>query len=226
MSYSVVMNADITKLTYQTINEKGEVVEVDMASGLPVESKKHYILDSEIKPRYQLSPAIIDIICKLIREGNTYRKIALMPGMPPVSLMLRWKRESEELRTALQEAEKDRAEIFHSRIVDLAEQGLQSLQKDEVPAYKLQIDVLKYLAEADNPDKYKPKPGSENLGSGSVVIQVNTGINRDSPADTVEASFTEVQSGQEASIPGEATEVSREEHASGSGTDSTQQGNS
>jgi hypothetical protein len=190
------MTLDVAKLTYKTINEEGEVIEVDMASGLPVKVEKKYILDSEVSPRHRLSPAIINIVCNMIREGKSFSEITTMSGMPPARVLYQWKRESEELRIGIEEAEKDRADIFHGRIISLASADLHLLSKEEIPAYKLQLDTLKYLAEVDDPDKYKAKPGAESLGSGSVVIKVDTGIQRETVETPVEVQFTEVQGGQ------------------------------
>jgi hypothetical protein len=59
-----------------------------------------------------------------------------------------------EFDEAVLEAKKQRADVFYEKIVDSVDTVL---EKDEVPAAKLRIDTLKYLASVDNPDKYSEK---------------------------------------------------------------------
>lgn len=59
-----------------------------------------------------------------------------------------------EFKEAVAEAKRARADVFYEKIVDSVDLPL---EKEEVPAAKLRIDTLKYLASIDNPDKYSEK---------------------------------------------------------------------
>jgi hypothetical protein len=164
-------------LTYKRINDAGEIEEVDTASGEIISVKKQYDLVSNYTGKFKPTTGVIMALGSLIRSGKTLKKISEMPGMPPLDVLYLWKNNSEDFKKAVEDAERDRADYFHDKLVDKVE-DIQSLSKDEIPAMKLYVDTIKYLAEADNPDKYKPKPGSSEQGGGSVTIQVNTGIDR------------------------------------------------
>lgn len=59
-----------------------------------------------------------------------------------------------EFKESVAEAKRARADVFYEKIVDSVDTPL---EKEEVPAAKLRIDTLKYLAAIDNPDKYSEK---------------------------------------------------------------------
>lgn len=169
-------------LTYKRINDQGEIEEVDTASGDVISVKKQYDLVSNYTGKFKPTTGVILALGSLIRSGKTLKKIAEMPGMPPLDVLYLWKNNHEDFKKAVEDAEKDRADYFHDKLVDRVEE-IQNLSKDEIPAMKLYVDTIKYLAEADNPDKYKPKPGNSEQGGGSVTIQVNTGIDRNAKVE-------------------------------------------
>lgn len=174
---------DLLVSTYKRLNEFGDLETIETATGKVVDTKEAYELTSTARTRYKLSPGIISVIAKLVRtEGLTLSKIAAKEGMPPLHVLYDWKATSEDFRAAMREAEKDRADRFHDKIIDAVD-GLQDLSKDEVPASKLYLETLFRLAESDNPEKYKTKPTAGEGGGGSVTIRVDTGIRRDEVVD-------------------------------------------
>lgn len=183
---------DLTVAHFKRLNALGQIELVDPSTMQVIKSEHRYDLTTNELPRYNLSPGIISILASLIRDGKTLPQIAKMEGMPTANVLYAWKRESEEFRIALQEAEKDRAEQFHSKIIDVVYQ-LQSLDKNDVPAMKLMLETLFRLAESDNPDKYKARPGATEVGSGNITIRVDTGIDRNPVEPDIETSdFKEV----------------------------------
>jgi len=195
---------DLAVATYKRINETGEIEIVECATGNVLSQVATYEVVSRIQGRYVISPGVISVITNLVRShGLTLIKISKMEGMPPISVLYAWKAASEEFRIALREAEKDRADIFHDKLLDAAE-TIDGLGKDEVPSKKLLIDTLFRLAEADNSEKYKTKASAGEGSGGSVVIRVDTGIKREpldggeDSGDTVvikETDYKEVQNG-------------------------------
>lgn len=171
------------RATYWRINKTtGESEEVDTFTNEIVSKTKAYTtLDLELK-KYEVTPGVIFQIAKLVTSGKTLKHIADMEGMPPLHILYAWKRNSDDFRTMVQEAEKDRAEIFHGKIMDAVDE-IRTVDKSDIPGLKLYVDTLKYLAESDNPEKFKAK-GKDEENRGSVTIQVNTGIDRTVDSNT------------------------------------------
>ena len=189
---------DMTRPYYKRINDLGEVELVDPATNKVIESELRYELTTAQEARYKLSPGVISVLASLVREGKTLPAIAKMEGMPTLAVLYKWKGSSEDFRTALQEAEKDRAEQFHSKIIEKVYE-IERLDKNDVPAMKLMLETLFRLAESDNPDKYKARPGATEAGGGNITIKVDTGIDRSAViVDNVEeTNFKEIPNGEE-----------------------------
>lgn len=89
----------------------------------------------------------------LIRSGMTepraLRQVNLELGLYTLLLI-----KNPEFKESVAEAKRARADVFYEKIVDSVDNVV---EKDEVPAAKLRIDTLKYLAATDNPDKYSEK---------------------------------------------------------------------
>lgn len=186
----------IEKATYDRVNKvTGEAEEVDTFTGEVVSRTKMYTTMDEELAKYELTPGIIFQVARLLMEGKTLTHISKMEGMPPRSVLNNWCARSDDFKTMVEESEKSRADIFHTKIIDSVD-SLPELEKDEVGAMKLYIDTLFRLSEADNPEKFKPKGGSQE-GGGVVSITVNTGIDRtpEKGDNIVDANFKEVNHG-------------------------------
>lgn len=101
-----------------------------------------------------------------------------------------------EFKEQLAEAKKDRADLFYEKIVDSVDDVL---EKEEVPAAKLRIDTLKYLASIDNPDKYSEKVKHQHDINVNIFQEIKDlpaseakRLIRDADPFAVEAEFKEV----------------------------------
>lgn len=147
-------------------------------------------------------------ICALVREGQTYKQIALMEDLPNLHQIYAWRNKFPEFDRDLKQARKDRAD-YH---FDMASQELEdgaNLDKDEVAAAKFRFDGHLKLAEKGNQDDYGKKTHiTGNTGGGATLIVINTGINR-----TEEKEDAEENTEQRRDIPTISTtsrEVTRE----------------
>jgi hypothetical protein len=98
---------------------------------------------------------------------------------------------------AVLEAKKQRADVFYEKIVDSVEVVL---EKDEVPAAKLRVDTLKYLAAIDNPDKYSEKVKHQHDVNVNIFQEIKDlpasrakELIRESDPFAIEADFTPVE---------------------------------
>lgn len=89
----------------------------------------------------------------LIRSGMTEPRALKTVNSDITALQFLMIRDGK-FKEDIAEAKKARADVFYEKIVDSVEVVL---EKEEVPAAKLRIDTLKYLASIDNPEKYSEK---------------------------------------------------------------------
>ena len=101
----------------------------------------------------QLTKFPKDRFLTLIASGYTEPRALKELGVADGILSLLILRDSE-FSEQLSEAKRKRGDVFYEKIVDTVDNVF---EKDEIPAAKLRIDTLKYLAAIDNPDKYSEK---------------------------------------------------------------------
>lgn len=131
---------------------------------------------------------IADIVIERMLSGDTLTKICATDGFPSYAVLSRWRLENEDFAKAIEQARSFRAEQFHDKIVDASDDlGTESLSKDEVVQKKAQIDTLKWLAEKNDSKRYGGKDKTESAGAINVKIVVNTGIDRQTNIDDIEA---------------------------------------
>lgn len=132
------------------------------------------------------------VICEKIAEGMTFKQLAKLPGMPSIATIAIWRSEHEEFDKAIKTARKMRAEGYHDEIVEdlktefvdpdtgeVKEIDESRLNKDAVPARKLKLDRLKYLASVNDPDTYGTRTKVSGDASAPLEIKVSTGITRE-----------------------------------------------
>ena len=104
--------------------------------------------------------------------------IGEMDNMPSITRMRSWMTIYPEFRARVMDARVQRAEAFADRALDIA---LTVKHKDDVPAAKLAIDMLKWRAEKADPDQYGTKKETVGPQTASINITLHTGV-LDSPA--------------------------------------------
>ena len=91
---------------------------------------------------------------------------------------VKWVIQYPEFEKAVQNAKEMRADIYKSKIASMVlerDGSIKQHDKDEVPGVKTNFEMLKWLAEMDNPDKYGKKVKHEGNGPATQII-IDTGI--------------------------------------------------
>jgi hypothetical protein len=143
------------------------------------------IVTPEKKPKFVYTLEIGNAICDLVRQGMTVSRISGISGMPPAGVVYRWLGANPDFRDKLEQARRDRAEVFHDKVLELVGDG--DIHKEDVPGIKLAVDTYKWAAEKNDPERFGTrKPDSESHGP--TVIMIDTGFNSiklaDKPIDT------------------------------------------
>lgn len=177
------------------INEAGKLETIDLTTG-------ESVVQANLPVKFNYTIPLSEVICQHIREGKTLSQIASLEGMPNLNVLYRWRQMYPEFEDKVKAARRERAEIFHDKIVELAER--EDIAKDDVPWKKTQIDTFKWLAEKNDPNSYGKTQGGG--GNSSVTIVIDTGINRnvvevkDVPTTCVSSEVEEAAVEQEDSV--------------------------
>lgn len=113
-------------------------------------------------------------VVDLIREGQTITALGKISGMPPASSLFRWIAMHPDFREAVEQARLDRAEVFHDKAIQAAEEVD---NKDDVPAARLKIDTYKWAAEKGNKDRYGATKIDIAVKKSDIIV-MDTGIDR------------------------------------------------
>ena len=118
--------------------------------------------------------SVADLFCQLVAEGKGVTAASREPGMPPYSIVCRWRRERPEFARQLEEARKDRAEGMRDKAMATAE----GADEDNIQVDKLKVETYKWAAGVDDQNKYGAKKVQLDENTPLQII-VNTGIVRD-----------------------------------------------
>lgn len=138
---------------------------LDLSTGKILE-----IVKDETTPK-EYSLLLGDRLCDMIREGKTISNICKDPSMPTATRFYAWLALYPQLRIRYEQARKQRADAFHDKIIDIAD-NLDD--KDQVPVAKVRIDAYKWAAEKASPDYYGKK--EEKASIGSINVTLHTGV--------------------------------------------------
>ncbi len=118
-------------------------------------------------------------VVQMVADGKTLRNIQKIPGMPPVSVVLRWCSQDEKFKEAIAEARKSRAEVYHDAIENVAFNAKEGNAKSS----KVKIDALKFLAGVNDRERFGQQVKASIDVSAPVNIIFHTGIERDKPIE-------------------------------------------
>jgi hypothetical protein len=153
-----------------------------MSNTLPTSS----VTTAEMK---QFKKDFVELISNGYIEAKALQELNLSRGV-----FVRYCMEDPEFIKQIEEARKNRAEFWISKIANSVDDVLDA---KEVPSEKLKFDKLMYLAKADNPDRY---------GVGKTKVDISLDLKQfkllppeeavkalaNDPFAAVEAEFTEV----------------------------------
>lgn len=115
-----------------------------------------------------------DFICDQLRQGKTLKAIVDESKSLSMAQVYAWRALIPEFKLRYDDARKHRAEAFHDRAIEVAEEALYG-GKDNVPGAKLLVDTMKWAAEKNDPEKFGKKE-ERVQGSGNIRIVLNTGV--------------------------------------------------
>lgn len=128
---------------------------------------------------YQMAEHIIAGIF----DGKKLTDMAGKHGVPNLSTIFGWMRKNPDFREAYDVALKAQALLAAEEILELNRISA-DLSKEEVPAYKLKFDILKFIAERNDRDRYAASKPKEDTDSGTTIV-INTGIKKEEDTRTV-----------------------------------------
>jgi len=185
-----------TDENYHYMDENGDIHVVNVISGEIVRSAPrfedgkipgrdyHPVFTNQNSAFWNYNQLYHDLIVQLVAKGHSFTSIAKRPEMPCTTIIAKWRRENPDFEEAIKAAKQARAEGFVDQIIDSLEET-KDLAKDEVPAEKLWMDKLKWLAEKSDPKGYGTKSGPNDAATGPVQMIINTGVPLDSESPNV-----------------------------------------
>jgi len=164
-------------------------------------------------------PYIGDLIVDEILEGKTLLQISKDDRFPSMSVMQRWLMKYEDFFDKIRKAERSRAQIFHDKIVDVADQADTPMSDAELKTARLKVDTLKWAAKKGDAERYGDKTTIDGNLDHAVTIVVQTGIRRDplsmEEKEVIDADFISKEGDRKSDSPSEHTRV--EEQTCGDG---------
>lgn len=124
-----------------------------------------------------------DLLCQSIVDGKTTLK-ACEEFKIPYSLLVKWKREIPSFREQFEQAQKDRAEAFHDK-------ALQKAQESKRPY--LEVETLKWAAEKGDQARFGNQTKIVGDKNAPIAFVLETGIRREGDKGFVAHPEREVQ---------------------------------
>jgi len=185
------MTQDLTTdepTTYYELDDEGRTQEVCMLTGKILNralSPADLLGGHQVEKAPQAGAKTIwgyheaygQIIADLVTKGKTIEYISGLPGMPKRSTISNWQAKNDSFRALMDQARKDRAEVFHDEIVKDVDEDHKA-DKDEVQARKLKLDRLKWLASKGDPERFGDRTKVSGDSDAPLQIIVSTGIIR------------------------------------------------
>lgn len=128
------------------------------------------VIKAKITPYSQL---LVDMLCEYMIEGYGVKDACQLVGIS-YRTFCHWRRENEEFRQTLEDLRKDRAELYHDKVLEVAEKGSNDTNRD-----KLHVDALKWAAEKGDSEKFGAKTKITGDKNAPITFVIDTGIRKD-----------------------------------------------
>jgi len=102
------------------------------------------------RPPLEFNQAIANRICEQIVEGKSLRRICSTKGMPSLTTVMKWLRETPEFAQQYARAREEQADGYADELIDLARKATQ----DNAQAIRVRADVIKWVCSKLKPRKY------------------------------------------------------------------------
>lgn len=195
---------------YLYINDDGDPESIDIDTGeiikslvrkedlykyrpLLVNGKQRWVPLVDIPTPKKYSILLADQMCTMILEGVGIQRACDKIGIT-YREYVQWRKAYPEFMEMMDEARKDRAEIFFEKLEEVAEQT--EANEDDISLGRLKIDVYKHLSEVSDSSRFG-KTTKINAKVGVGAIQIETGIRRPGDPGFTEARlFEEIEQSQ------------------------------
>lgn len=145
----------------------------------------------EIKPidKTIFAPHTAEIICSRLRQGESLKYVTSLQGYPTADIVAIWRRRHSHFDEMVRQAMKDRGEWARDTALETAQEVFKMTQaegmtKDVTAAAKNLVDVLKWSAEKDDPERFGNKTKVIGDANAPVSFVIDTGIRRSQPEET------------------------------------------
>lgn len=148
------------------------------------------------KDAHQYSPALSQIICGQIMQGQTLTTICDRDDMPSLAAVFYWQKKYPAFKDAIRFSKQAFAERLHDKVLHEAEElSRGGLNKNDMEGKRGAIDAYKWSASKLDRGAFGENPKHEGVGAVTVVF--NTGIDRE---DAIEVSVNGVSNKEESDV--------------------------
>lgn len=109
-----------------------------------------------------------------IANGKTFYQLDKLKQFPSTRTVFYWYARDQEFKTLIDEARRVRAEFYHDKLVEVAE----DVEEDNARSSKVKADVYKHLMGVNDKERFGQAPKQADVPS-TINIVFNTGINRE-----------------------------------------------
>lgn len=124
--------------------------------------------------KFPYSDVVADKIAMLVAEGASISQIAQLQGFPTYSIIKNWEATMPAFKELIQQARKDRAEVYNDKIHAVAEKATEWNSK----ASKIKLEAYKHLAATGDPEQFGSRTKIVGDKDQPVAFFVDTGIPR------------------------------------------------
>jgi len=147
--------------------------------GTKILVQKGMSISNYVPPKLNYSKPIADIVVQRISEGDTLKKAIRGTGVS-AGTVLSWSTKITSFGDELARARLVRAEMIQDTILEAAEEmSAGGISKGDLDAKSKSMDLYKWSAEKDSPNRFGNK--KDQGSGGATVINIITGVVRDEP---------------------------------------------
>lgn len=119
------------------------------------------------------TPELAEVICSMLAEGQSLRKVCSGDDMPSMPTVFSWFRKHPEFLNQYARAKEESADALVEEMMDIADNDTEDVQRS-----RLKVDTRKWVASKLKAKKYGDKVTQEHTGSdgGPVKVFASVGL--------------------------------------------------
>lgn len=162
-----------------------------------VEGQRRWVPLVDLPKPVQYSPLVADMVCAAVLQGTGIEAACTQVGLTYRDYV-GWRKMYPEFGEMVDEARKDRAEIFFEKLERVAEET--EAEEEAIALGRLKADIYKHLSEVSDSGRFG-RTTKVNAKVGISAIHVETGVRRPGDTGFKEAElFKEIEAGQKVII--------------------------